>query len=80
MLLLVPLVIFTGLALLYIRPAWSLVYMVGGLKVLVGLHFLVACALCAFVITHVYLATLGPTPWAHFKPMWDGWEEIEEKH
>lgn len=80
MLMLVPLVTLTGLALLYIAPAWSLVNMVGGLKILVNLHFLCACALCAFVFTHVYLATLGVTPWAHFKPMWDGWEEIEEKH
>jgi len=80
MLVLVPLVVLSGLILLYIQPAWSLVHLVGGLKILVNLHFLIACALCAFLFTHVYLATLGPTPWAHFKPMWDGWEEIEEKH
>jgi hypothetical protein len=24
---------------------------------------------------HIYLATLGHTPLAHFKPMWNGWEE-----
>ncbi len=54
--------------------------MIGGLKLIVGLHFILACSLCAFLFTHVYLATLGHTPFAHFVPMWTGWEEEEEHH
>lgn len=80
MMLLVPLVIVTGILLLNIEPLRNTLLMIGGLKILVGVHFLLACSLCAFVFTHVYLATLGHTPFAHFVPMWTGWEEEEEQH
>ncbi len=80
MLALVPLVIATGILLLNIEPLRNTLLMIGGLKILVGVHFLLACSLCAFVFTHVYLATLGHTPFAHFVPMWTGWEEEEEEH
>jgi thiosulfate reductase cytochrome b subunit len=75
MMILVPVVIVTGLALLNLGPLRELVMMLGGVRVVVGVHFLVACALGAFIPTHFYLATLGHTPFAHFKPMWTGWED-----
>ncbi len=78
MFVLVPLVSLTGILLTNVAPLRSLIVMIGGLKILVGLHFLLACSLCAFLFTHVYLATLGSSPLAHFKPMWTGWEEVEE--
>ncbi|OHB25695.1 MAG: cytochrome b [Desulfuromonadaceae bacterium GWC2_58_13] len=77
---LVPLVIVSGILLLNIEPLRNTLLMIGGLKILVGVHFLLACSLCAFLFTHVYLATLGHTPFAHFVPMWTGWEEVEEDH
>ncbi len=80
MFVIMPLVSLTGLFLLNVGPLRELVLSVGGLKILVGLHFLLACALCAFLFTHVYLATLGKTPLAYFKPMWTGWEEVEEQN
>ncbi len=67
---LIGLVIGVGLGL-------PLAFAVGGIKFLDGAHFLIACAFCAFLFTHAYLATLGHTPLAHFKPMWTGWEEVE---
>ncbi len=78
MMILVPLVIVSGLLLMNIAPLRNLVLVVGGLKFLVSIHFLLASMLGAFLFTHVYLATLGHTPFAHFKPMWTGWEETEE--
>jgi thiosulfate reductase cytochrome b subunit len=81
MFVLVPLVSLTGIFLMNIAPLRDLLIMIGGLKILVGTHFLLACSLCAFLFTHVYLATLGHTPFAHFVPMWTGWEEEEvEEH
>jgi hypothetical protein len=59
-------------------PLRELILLIGGLKILVGLHFLLACSLFAFLFTHVYLATLGRTPLAYVKPMWTGWEEEVE--
>ena len=78
MMVLVPLVIVTGILLLNVEPLRYWVMMVGGIKLIDGAHFLLACAFCAFLFTHAYLATLGHTPLAHFKPMWTGWEELEE--
>ena len=77
MLVLVPLVIITGILLMNVGPMREIVLVIGGLKILVAIHFLVACSLCAFIFTHVYLATLGATPLAYFKPMWTGWEKVE---
>lgn len=79
MMVLVPLVILTGFMLMNIELLRPLVLFLGGIKLIAGAHFLLACVLIAFLFTHVYLATLGHTPFAHFKPMWTGWEEHEEE-
>lgn len=80
MFVLVPLICLTGLLMTNVEPLRGFIFMLGGLKILVGMHFLLACSLCAFLFTHVYLATLGHTPLAHFKPMWTGWEEELDEH
>ncbi len=78
MFVLMPLVSLTGILLMNVTPMRELVILSGGLKFLVTGHFLLASSLCAFLFTHVYLATLGHSPMAHIKPMWTGWEEAEE--
>lgn len=80
MFVIVPFVSLTGVALLNIGPLRQILLMIGGLEIVVTLHFLLACVLGAFLITHVYLATLGSTPMAYIKPMWTGWEKVENHH
>lgn len=75
MLLLLPAVIFSGLLLMYVAPLREIILCLGGIKTLVGTHFLLACCFTSFLFIHIYLATLGETPLAHFKQMWDGWDE-----
>lgn len=75
MLVLLPLVIFSGVLLMYVAPFRELLLLLGGIKILVGAHFLLACCFTAFLFVHIYLATLGHTPLEHFRPMWSGWEE-----
>jgi len=77
MFVLMPLIGLTGILLINVEPMRALVVMIGGLKILMAIHFLLACCLCAFLFTHVYLATLGHTAFAYIKPMWTGWEEEE---
>ena len=77
MFVLMPLVALSGILLTNVSPLRELVLLVGGLKILVAVHFLLACCLIAFLFTHVYLATLGKTPLAYIKPMWTGWEDEE---
>ena len=72
-----PLVIVTGVLLMNVAPLRDIVLAVGGLRLLINVHWLLACVFCAFLFTHIYLATLGHTPFAHFKPIWTGWEEVE---
>jgi thiosulfate reductase cytochrome b subunit len=43
-------------------------------------HVLVFCFFVFYVLFHAYLGTLGPTPGAHYKAMFTGYEEIEGKH
>jgi thiosulfate reductase cytochrome b subunit len=80
MFVLMPLVGLTGILLMNVTPLRVLVLMWGGIKIIDALHFLLACSLLAFLCTHVYLATLGATPLAYFKPMIFGWEEVPEHH
>jgi thiosulfate reductase cytochrome b subunit len=77
MFVLMPFVSLTGILLMNMGPMRELILIIGGLKILVAIHFLLACSLGAFLFTHVYLATLGSTPLAYFKPMWTGWEKVE---
>src|SRR3989304_3192199 len=77
MFLLLPLVIISGLLLMNIAPLRSWIIMIGGLKFLVGAHYIIACSFFAFLCVHIYMATLGHTPFSHFKLMWTGWEEVE---
>lgn len=77
MFILLPMVIFTGVLLMYIAPLREVLLVLGGIKMLIGTHFLLSCCFTAFLFVHIYLATLGHTPLAHFKPMWNGWEEEE---
>ena len=77
MFVLMPLVALSGILLTNVSPLPEIVILVGGLKLLVAVHFLMACCLIAFLFTHVYLATLGKTPMAYIKPMWTGWEEVD---
>ena len=74
----IPLVIVTGVLLMNVSSLREMVMAMGGLRLLIGAHWLIACVFCAFLFTHIYLATLGHTPFAHFKPMWTGWEEAED--
>lgn len=75
MLILMPLTIITGMLIFKIEPMQWLVVWAGGIRLVSGVHYLLACVLCAFLFAHMYLATLGRTPLEHFKPMWTGWEE-----
>ncbi|HXE95620.1 MAG TPA: cytochrome b/b6 domain-containing protein [Dongiaceae bacterium] len=77
MFVLMPFVSLTGILLMNMGPMRELVIMAGGLNILDTMHFLLACSLVAFLFTHVYLATLGKTALAYIKPMWTGWEKVE---
>lgn len=77
MFLFLPLVIISGLLLMNIAPLRGWIMMIGGIKFLVDVHYLLACSFFAFLCVHIYMATLGHTPFSHFRQMWTGWEKRE---
>ncbi len=79
MMLLVPIQFYTGVLLWDVARFSSLVDMLGGVRVVDTIHVLLFIFFCGFIIVHVYLASLGHTPSAHFKAMLTGYEEIEEE-
>jgi thiosulfate reductase cytochrome b subunit len=76
MLVFTPLVTLTGVLLLDVVPLRAMVLAIGGMRFLIEVHWLLACVFCAFLFTHIYLATLGHTPFAYFRPMLNGWEDV----
>jgi predicted CXXCH cytochrome family protein len=78
MLIFMPLVIVSGILLLDIHPMRAMFFIAGGIKLVDGIHFLAGCSLCAFLFTHFYLTTLGPTPFSEIRTMWTGYETEEE--
>lgn len=79
MLLIVPLQFFTGVLLWDVAGFSSLVEMFGGVRVVDTVHVLIFIFFAGFIFIHPYLASLSQTPWAHFKAMITGYEEIEDK-
>lgn len=79
MLFLLPVTIVTGVLLFRVEPIQSLLGVAGGIRLVTGLHYLLASIFTAFLFVHAYLATLGRTPLEHFKPMWTGWEEVHRR-
>jgi thiosulfate reductase cytochrome b subunit len=58
----------------------SVIATLGGVRVIDAFHIILAYIVAAFLIAHVYLATLGHTFFAHFKAMIVGYEDTEAKH
>ncbi|MEJ2185316.1 MAG: hypothetical protein P8Z36_05200, partial [Gemmatimonadota bacterium] len=69
---LLPLQAITGLWLFHMIQAWQNVSS-SVLQFLGVAHTVLAILLTAFLIGHIYLATTGDTPWAHFRMMLTGY-------
>ncbi|HEY5634219.1 MAG TPA: cytochrome b/b6 domain-containing protein [Burkholderiaceae bacterium] len=79
MILLVPIQFFTGVLLWDIARFSGMVDSLGGVRVVDTIHVLLFIFFCGFIIVHVYLASLGHTPGAHFKAMLTGYEEVDDE-
>jgi thiosulfate reductase cytochrome b subunit len=77
MMLLVPIQFYTGVLLWDVTRFSSMVDMFGGVRVVDTVHVLIFIFFSGFIIVHIYLASLGHTPSAHFKAMLTGYEEVE---
>jgi Ni/Fe-hydrogenase b-type cytochrome subunit len=75
---LLPAQIVTGLLLWDIDRFAAFIDLLGGIKVLGGVHLFLTLFFTAFLFVHVYLTTLGHTPLEHINAMFTGYEEEPE--
>jgi thiosulfate reductase cytochrome b subunit len=77
MMLLVPVVFFTGILLWDVTLFYGTVEMLGGVRVIDTVHVLIYIFFVFFIILHVYMGSLGHTPSVRYKAMFvTGFEEI----
>ncbi|MCK9387892.1 MAG: cytochrome b/b6 domain-containing protein [Sulfuritalea sp.] len=79
MMLIVPLQFFTGVLLWDVARFSSMVEMFGGVRVVDTVHVVFFIFFTGFIFIHPYLASLSEKPWAHFKSMITGYEEVEDR-
>jgi thiosulfate reductase cytochrome b subunit len=70
----IPLQIITGILLWDLERFHHVIEALGGVRVIDAFHIIIAYIVAAFVIAHIYLATLGHTFFAHIKAMIVGYE------
>lgn len=75
MYLVLPMVIATGLVFLYPQFAPDTLFGLDGLLPIALLHYLGAAVILLFMVSHIYLGTMGPKVSSLFKMMITGWYE-----
>ena len=76
MMLLVPLMLYSGVVLADLPRFAGTVDLLGGPRVLSSLHVALFTGFVMFMFVHVYLTTLGHSAGAHIKAMVTGYEEV----
>lgn len=72
---LMPVIIITGLALLFPEFIIEKVFQSSGIFLTALLHSVVGFMLSMFLVIHVYFSTMGNTPTSNFKSMVNGYQE-----
>jgi thiosulfate reductase cytochrome b subunit len=78
MLLMLPLQFYTGLLLWDVSRFADQINLIGGVRLVSTAHVVLSIGFVGFLLTHLYLITLGHTAAAHTKAMITGFEEVED--
>ncbi len=76
MYLFVPIVIITGIALLFPEIIIDKVYTFSGVFITAVLHSAMGFFISIFLIVHLYIASIGKSPLENFKSIMTGWHHI----
>lgn len=76
MYLVVPLVIISGIALLFPEIIIEEIYDVSGIMITAVVHSAMGFFLSIFLIVHIYIASIGENPKENFKSIIDGWHHV----
>jgi thiosulfate reductase cytochrome b subunit len=72
---LMPVMIVTGLALMYPEIIIEDVFGISGIHLTDLFHIISGFVLSVFMVVHVYFCTIGKTPVSNFRSMVTGWHE-----
>lgn len=75
MYILMPIMIITGIALMYPEIIIEDVFGISGIHMTDLLHIISGFVLSVFMVIHIYFCTMGKTPLSDFKSMITGWHE-----
>jgi thiosulfate reductase cytochrome b subunit len=70
-----PLIITTGILFSDILFFSTAINSIGGIKVIDLIHVIVAYIFVLYLLVHIYMSTMGHTPFTHIKAMFTGYEE-----
>lgn len=79
MFLLLPLLIVTGLLMMYSELTPETLFSLPGKQVVAWFHYGLAVVMVAFIIVHLYLCSTGDTPGALIKGMIDGYHRSRKQ-
>lgn len=79
MFLLLPLLMVTGLLMMYPGYTPETLFALPGKQVVAWLHYALAAVMVAFIIVHLYLCSTGDTPGALIKGMLDGFHRTRKQ-
>jgi thiosulfate reductase cytochrome b subunit len=71
----VPLVIISGIALLFPEIIIEKIYTFSGVFVTAILHSVMGFFISIFLIIHIYIASIGKSPIENFKSILNGWHQ-----
>jgi len=72
----IPIVIFTGFALLFPESIIDKVYNFSGVFLTALLHSAMGFLISIFLVVHLYIASIGKSPIQNFKSIINGWHEV----
>jgi thiosulfate reductase cytochrome b subunit len=78
MFLILPLIVFTGVGLLFPELIIDRVYRYNGVFLTAIVHAALGFILFVFLLIHIYASTIGYDPLANFRSMFSGWHEIHD--
>jgi thiosulfate reductase cytochrome b subunit len=74
-----PIMVVTGILFSDITFFRDLMLSLGGIRMIDTIHVIGAYTFVCYLIIHVYMSTVGPTPFSHTKEMFTGREEQHEQ-
>jgi thiosulfate reductase cytochrome b subunit len=70
-----PIIIVTGIFFGNILFFGGVINSIGGIRILDAIHVVVGYVFVLYLFVHVYMSTMGHTPFTHIKAMFTGYEE-----